>query len=199
MKKLPYVFSADFEQKILRYRRWEDAQLSLLGRFLLSLGFEKLGKEFDEADIEFTVYKKPYHKDGAVQFNIAHSARVVVCALSAREPNLGIDIEKIQPIDLRNFRDQMSQLEWNEVNKSPDQYSAFYSYWTQKEAAIKAHGAGLYLPLRSFEVINGKTLIGSQTFYVKDVEIEENYQCHIASSESLGIVRKEKIELSCFL
>ncbi|GAA0894224.1 hypothetical protein GCM10009122_39040 [Fulvivirga kasyanovii] len=199
MRKLPYVFSADFEKRILSYRRWEDAQLSLLGRFLLSLGFKKLGKDFYEANIEFTAYKKPYYKDGDIQFNLSHSAEVVVCALTAGEFNLGIDIEKIQPIDFENFRCQMTDKEWFKVSKSPDQCSAFYTYWTQKEAAIKAHGDGLHLPLSSFEVIEGRTLIGSQNFYVKEVEIEESYECHIASNKSLGILRKEKIELSYFL
>ena len=199
MQKLHAVFSAGFKQKILKYRRWEDAQLSLLGRFLLSVGFKKLGKDFDEADIEFTEYKKPYHKDGDVQFNIAHSEEVVICTLSVREITLGIDIEKIQPVELECFRYQVTGAEWNKVQNSEDQYSAFFDYWTQKEAVIKAHGKGLYLPLPSFEVRNGVSRIGSQIFYVKELEIEENYKCHIASNKDLGVLRKEKIALSYFL
>ena len=73
--------------------------------------------------------------------------------------DIGIDIEKIEPIKISDFKSQMTNNEWESVNNSKDTERSFFCYWSQKEAVIKTHGKGLTIPLKSFEVQNNKTTI----------------------------------------
>ena len=53
-------FSFDFQEKIKRYRRWQDAQLSLLGRILLLKGIkENYNQDYQNKKIQYTKYNKP--------------------------------------------------------------------------------------------------------------------------------------------
>ena len=66
-------FSAEYQDKIKRYRRWQDAQLSLLGRILLVKGLEQINYGFDESNLNYTSFNKPYLENNAIHFNISHS------------------------------------------------------------------------------------------------------------------------------
>lgn len=71
---LPY-FSRDFQVRISEFRKWEDAQSSLLGRILLHKGVKKFNKNFNFYNIKYTKYKKPFIEDFGIQFNISHSGK----------------------------------------------------------------------------------------------------------------------------
>lgn len=150
--------SIEFQDKIRRYRRWQDAQLSLLGRFLLAKGMEQMNCVFEESDIKHTSFGKPYFNRNAVNFNISHSGNIVICVLT-NIGDIGIDIEKIIPVKVLDFKSQMNNNEWELINGSKDVKKSFFNYWTQKEAVIKTKGKGLSTPLKSFEVTNNKTTI----------------------------------------
>lgn len=178
-------FPTDFQNKIKKFRRWQDAQSSLLGRIMLFKGIEELKKQnYDNREIIYTTYNKPYFEDRLVEFNISHSGEIVVCALSD-EHQIGIDIELMTNIEIPDFKSQMTDREWNTLNDSHDKTDAFFKYWTQKEAVIKAHGHGLSLPLKSFEIHDDLTQINNQTFYLKEVTIHKNYKCYISSKTNM--------------
>ena len=185
-KYLP-KFSTEFQKKILRYRRWQDAQLSLLGRVLLVKGLEQMNCSFDMSDLKYTTYNKPYFDNIDVSFNISHSGEVVVCALTYLGA-IGIDIEKIEPISISDFKSQMTKNEWESVNNSKDIQRSFYDYWSQKEAVIKTQGKGHLIPLKSFEVKNNKTTIGFEIFFLKKIIISGDYSCHIALKKRIDII-----------
>ena len=64
-------FPADYQEKINRFQRWQDAQLSLLGRILLFKGVKETYKQKPEAkEIIQTLYNKPYFEDNSVLFNM---------------------------------------------------------------------------------------------------------------------------------
>lgn len=88
-----------------------------------------------------------------LQFNLSHSADRAILAVCDRFP-VGIDIEEIRPISEDVARHFFSSRECSLLNALPqDEYMpAFYRCWTRKEAFVKAHGAGLLLPLDSFDV-----------------------------------------------
>jgi 4'-phosphopantetheinyl transferase len=181
-------FPSDFQERIKKFRRWQDAQFSLLGRVMLFKGIEEVKRQnCDNREIKYTLYNKPYFEDNLVEFNISHSGEIVVCALSD-EHQMGIDIEVITNIELNDFKSQMTDKEWITVNSSPDKPSNFFKYWTQKEAVIKAHGHGLSLPLKSFEISNNSTQINGQVFHLKEVQIDKNYKCYISSKINMDEV-----------
>lgn len=177
------ICTEEFYAKILKYRRWQDAQLSLVGRILLKHG---LNQYFNIKDFEIgcTSNHKPFLKNKEAHFNISHAGNLVVCGIS-KFP-IGIDVEYMDPIiNCNDFKSQMTPNEFNKINLSENRVRSFFTYWTEKEAVIKAHGKGLLIPLQSFEVFQGQTLIEMEKFYLKQIFINKEYQCCIASNKDI--------------
>jgi 4'-phosphopantetheinyl transferase len=100
------VFSEDLKTNILKYRRWQDAQLSLLGKVLLQHGLSTYYDIF-ETEIRLSSNHKPYLKDDPVHFNISHSKEMVVCAIG--EFPIGIDVEFYDTaVNYKDFEFQMT-------------------------------------------------------------------------------------------
>jgi len=88
-----------------------------------------------------------------LRFNLSNTAGLVACAIS-RNDEIGIDVETMArhvdvdavaptvfaPAELADFRRATAD----------DRIDRFFSYWTLKEAYIKARGIGLSLPLDGF-------------------------------------------------
>ncbi|HKX86717.1 MAG TPA: 4'-phosphopantetheinyl transferase superfamily protein [Flavobacterium sp.] len=173
-------FPTVFQEKIKEYRKWEDAQLSLLGRVLLLKGIKQIyGRDYQNKEIEYTAYNKPYFKDDLIQFNISHSGNIVVCAISDQS-EIGIDIERIANIEIADFKSEFTENEWDAIVLSNNSNEAFFAYWTQKEAVIKSHGHGLSIPLKSFEILDNVTEINGEKYGLKELKIDEKYKCYIA-------------------
>lgn len=176
-------FPDTFQDKIKKFRRWQDAQLCLLGRLIVETGIEKVtGRREVWKDIIYNKYGKPYLSDNSLYFNISHSDNIVVCVL--HESEIGIDIERqSNKIELTDFKQQMTDDEWMKIISSPNRFLAFYKYWTEKEAVIKNIGKGLSIPLKSFVINNNSTQIENQTIYTRQIFIDEDYLCSIAGGE----------------
>lgn len=88
-----------------------------------------------------------------IHFNLSHSADLAVLVVSDRY-ELGVDIEEIRFLKEDIAKWFFSRREYETLRSLPaDRYlDGFYRCWTRKEAFIKAHGAGLSLPLDSFDV-----------------------------------------------
>ncbi|MFW0738284.1 4'-phosphopantetheinyl transferase family protein [Flavobacterium sp. T12S277] len=186
-------FPLDYQEKIKRYRRWQDAQLSLLGRILLFKGIEETYKKKPGAkQLLQTFYNKPYFEDNRVLFNISHSGEIVVCALSDQH-EVGIDVEIITDIETADFKPQMTDIEWTKIARSQNKKEAFFEYWTQKEAVLKAQGHGLIVPLKSFEVLDNTTEINGEKYYLSEVKIDEKYKCHISLKTDAGEIYLKRV------
>jgi 4'-phosphopantetheinyl transferase len=95
----------------------------------------------------------PLHALRDLHFNLSNTKGLVVCAVS-RDEEIGIDVETVSrdvdidglapsvfaPAELADFRRTAVE----------DRIERFFSYWTLKEAYIKARGMGLSLPLDGF-------------------------------------------------
>lgn len=185
-------FEVDYQEKIKRYRRWQDAQLSLLGRILLFKGIEEIYKDNPHHKvIKHTKYNKPYFDDDIIRFNISHSGEIVVCALS-NEHDIGIDIEIVRDIGIVDYKSQMTENEWDNIVYSGNMKDSFFDYWTQKEAVIKAHGHGLTIPLQSFEILDNTTKINDEKFYLKEMKIDEKYKCYISQKTNISEISIKK-------
>jgi 4'-phosphopantetheinyl transferase len=94
---------------------------------------------------------------GWLQFNLSHTHGRVACAV-ARNRAVGVDVEQRKYLsDLPLLcRYAFSAVEADDVLSAqhPDeQQHRFFSYWTLKEAYIKARGMGLSLPLQQFSFV----------------------------------------------
>lgn len=103
-------------------------------------------------------------------FNISHSGEWVVCAID--NDSVGIDVERIKPIDLGIAKRFFDPIEFDYIMQQPAElrFDAFYETWTFKESYIKATGLGLHKPLGSFCIVRDGGHIT-----VKDNELQ-NYK-----------------------
>ena len=186
-------FPLDFQEKIKRYKRWQDAQLSLMGRLLLLRGIQEIyNLDYTNKTIFYTEYNKPYFNQDSIHFNISHSGNRVICAITKRS-EVGIDIEKISNIEIDDFEAQFSRNEWSKITHSSNQKKTFFDYWAQKEAVIKSHGHGLTIPLKSFEISENTTIINNQKFYLNEIKIDEEYKCYLSLKLSVDEIYIKQI------
>jgi len=179
LKKYLSTFPEDFQKKIRSFRNWQDAQLSLLGRLLLRYGLQINDVHNQNDNIGYTSYNKPFLIDSDIKFNISHAGEVVVCAVSDSN-DVGIDIEIINDINIEDFESQMTIKERNFIMDGEDSKKAFFDYWTQKEAVIKANGKGLSIPLKDFQIVDNTTRINDENFFLREIYLDEKYKCHVA-------------------
>lgn len=164
-----------------RYRRWQDAQAFILGRYLLLQGLQRFGYEKQLLSaISYTPYKKPY-LPVPLDFNISHSGKYVVCALTSTG-SIGIDIEAVRTIDTGDFASCFSSQELLAINTATDRHHQFFTYWTIKEAAIKADGRGMHIPLHTITITN-PVIIDQNTWFIHAIDIDPDYQVHLATSQ----------------
>ncbi|WP_046744598.1 4'-phosphopantetheinyl transferase family protein [Kordia zhangzhouensis] len=192
-KYLP-VLPPSYREKILRFRNWKDAQLSLLGRLLLDHGIKtKFPQYADSMEIAYTSHRKPYFKNNNLKFNISHSKNMAICVISDGA-DMGIDVEGNAPVNIDDFKEYMTPFEWQQVISAPKKENAFYKYWTKKEAVIKADGRGLSIPLKSFEVKEEIANIENSAYVLKEVFLDSEYTCYIALKKQKNIATQPQFD-----
>ncbi len=116
------------------------------------------GTDPGDITLHYHSHGKPYLKEGGVEFNLSHSHRLVVYAVTEGR-RVGVDMEytlrevEVEGIARRFFTGQ-EQKKIAALSGSL-QREAFFFCWTCKEAYIKARGEGLSISPRSFEVSFG--------------------------------------------
>ncbi len=132
LQKLPQ----EIQTQVMSFKRWQDKHSSLLGKILLLESLKKYGYPSDcLKNLSYSPYNRPF-LDDSIDFNISHSGKYVVCAIN-NDGRVGIDIERMRPLNFAEFRNYMTPEEWNTLQESPDQSEYFYELWTVKESVIK--------------------------------------------------------------
>lgn len=130
----------------------------------------KLKKKY-VGDYQINEYGKPI--SDRCFFNISHSKDVVVFT-SNKDTPVGIDIEKVRPVDQKVVDYTCSNIEKAYI-KSNKQY---FEIWTNKEAIVKCEGTGFQgvvktipaLPLNSVKSLDGE-IFTTKTIDYKDYVI----------------------------
>lgn len=174
-------FPSNFQDRLLKYRRWQDCQASVLGRLLLKYGTKQFFKySLDYNNISYSKSFKPFLSNHNISFNISHSGLIVLCALTIEE-DIGIDIEKIDKnINITDFKNQMTDYEYQSIIISKNQTNAFYNWWTQKEAVVKLLGGGLSIPLNSFEVKDFTCKLYKKEIFISTIDLDSDYKSSMA-------------------
>lgn len=150
--------SSDERERALRFRFEHLRTAFTLSRGILRFLMGRyLAIEPDRIRFDYGARGKPRlaFPDVALEFNLAHSARLAAYAFAVG-CELGVDIEEVRPIPdqesiVRRFFSPEECEEWLALDGS-QRSEAFFRCWTRKEAYIKALGDGLSMPLDSFRV-----------------------------------------------
>jgi 4'-phosphopantetheinyl transferase len=161
--------------RINRFKRWQDAHASLLGRMLVEILFLKHDFSFEQEKIMLDEKNRPFYPGGP-DFNISHSGNMVCCSLA--NARTGIDIEEIKSIEIKDFKEQFRKEEWTQICNAVDPLQAFYNLWTMKEALLKADGRGLFRPLRDVVIKNGQSISDNVSFDIVPLTMHDGYSAH---------------------
>ena len=182
---------------IERYKRWQDRQATLFGKLLL---LKALQQQFHDAGLSkfqsmaLSEFGKPFIKGGP-EFNISHSQDIVVVALTDNEA-IGIDIEKIHPVDKDDFVCELPEIiSFFETHEADKATHLFFECWTKKEAVLKGFGKGLLVPLKDVLLKGDQACIDNRSWFIKEVPIGEGYCCHVATQKPLEHVTVESVDL----
>lgn len=131
------------QERILRRKIKQNADNMLIGEILAKVAIKKtFGIDITKQKFAYTEYGKPYLSDYLnIHFNISHSGKYVVCAVSDKP--VGIDIQEIGEYNFDIANRVCNEKELKQIENSGDKASEFTKLWTQKEAVLKMFGTGI--------------------------------------------------------
>jgi len=184
----------DIQKKISRYIRWQDRQAGLFGKILLSEGLKSYsGSSLTLYDLSYNQFGRPFINSD-IDFNISHSGEYILCAVT-ENGKVGIDIEKIRDIDLSDFRQYMTDDEWQRIKEADKPYEKFYEYWTMKESVVKAEGKGLSISLTDILFDDKKAFFNKRIWFLNEIFFESCYKCFLASNLENSDIQIREIKL----
>lgn len=138
-----------------QYRLAADSNRSLLGAVLLRMAAARhLGIRPDAVAVDRTCdrcgaqHGRPRLPGNGLQASVSHSGDIVAVAITSAGP-VGVDVEAVRSIDFAAVTERVcTPGERNQVQAAAD----FFTYWTRKEAVLKATGEGLHRPMTDLEV-----------------------------------------------
>jgi 4'-phosphopantetheinyl transferase len=187
LEKLPPAI----QNKILKFRKWEDRQRSLLGKMLLIDGLKSYGYSNSLDALKYSAFDKPYF-DQSIHFNISHSGTYTICAISDTN-KIGVDIEEVKEIPLVDFDNEFSKEELKKIHSAENPLQQFYTLWTQKEAFLKAIGEGLNVPLNEVVIVNDKIIWKKEEWFLKEINIVPAYIAHLSTDAFDAIIEMKEI------
>ena len=129
-------------EKALAFRHGGGRRLSVAAYLLLC---DLLRQHYDIEELPIlqeTPDGKPFLKDyPAIHFNLSHTRGVAACVVS-RQP-VGIDVERIRPLNNALARRVLTPAEYQHVKSSAEPDIEFIHLWTKKEALLKLIGTGI--------------------------------------------------------
>lgn len=178
------------KERLKRFYHMEDTLRGLFADLLIrDVIMQKTGMRNE--DISFTTndYGKPFLKDrNDIEFNLSHSGIWVVGVIDHQV--VGIDVERVQEIDLDISRNYFSPDEHEDLMSKPDKFDYFFTLWSLKEAYIKILGKGLSHPLNAFSIkfVNPKEIIikveGKRIndIFFRQYDIDKDYKMAVCAA-----------------
>ncbi len=148
--------AADERERALRFRLERDRQRFVVARAALRLILGRyLSRPPTEIALAFGPNGKPSLADAGPRFSVTHCEDLALVAL-ADAAELGVDVERLgRELDvaplIAHFASTQERADFDALGPQ-EQRSAFFHWWTRKEALLKAVGGGLSLPLDGFDV-----------------------------------------------
>lgn len=177
--------SREKSDKLSRFHHQEDLIRGLVGDLLVrKVISETLAVPVKRIVFGTNSYGKPYlaiPDNNSFHYNVSHSGDWVVCAID--DSPVGIDIERIQPVQLEISRRFFAREEVEFIEQAPSddqKQERFFAVWTAKESYIKAIGQGLSHSLNNFSTVREGSVEGLRVFdhcdwYLKAYSLDDSY------------------------
>lgn len=153
---LESAVSPDELERAGRFRFEEDRHRHLLSSYAVREVLSRyLGVAPGDVPIAIAARGKPYLKGKGIHFSVSHSRGVAVVAVAGAR--VGVDVEEMDmafphmEVADRFFSEGEAEAIRSEVDHQR-RAALFFSYWTRKEALLKASGGGLYEDPRLFDL-----------------------------------------------
>lgn len=172
-------------EKALKFKNEKDQVRSLLSSYLINL--------LSTEEILTNEMGKPYYQNGPF-FNVSHSGKYVVMAISEKE--VGVDIEENVEKDMSMLKNIFNEAEAKMLKEHAD----FYYLWCAKESLIKCMGSSV----SHVKEVPSLPLNGLKTFKGQDYQCQTFiYEKHIISITREGneefSVQLEKVDKFPFI
>lgn len=136
------------------YRREADKLRFLTGRALIrGVAAQELGVATKDVVIDSSCFDcgKPHGKPkvAGLEVSISHSGDWVALAVTDASP-VGVDVEEVRDAevdDLAGIAFSATELAVFRAVPATDKRGAFFTYWSRKEAVVKATGKGMSVPM----------------------------------------------------
>ena len=187
-----YSLPKDIQFSIAKYTSGKERQLRIMGKLLLLKHLKEYGSNLSLEDITYDSFNRP-SVPADIDFNIAHSGDIVVCA-ACSNARVGIDIENRQvPLNIEELIAELTTDELELLKKDPFPQQRLYEFWTRKEAMLKALGKGVFIPFNSINSIPATTSVNGAILHVLNVNRIDNYAMAIASNKAIGQLQFEMV------
>lgn len=155
--------------------------LKCAGQFvLLDFVCEKKLSVPDETSYCIAERGKPFFKDSPIHFNVSHSGKYWVCAMSLVP--VGIDIqEHIPGRNVKAIADRFFTTREADFLFA-DGYEHFYDIWAAKESYVKLTGTGIADSFDKFSVV------GKLPGHGKMIMLDEAYSCCLCSEKEFDYI-----------
>ena len=153
------LLSASERERAERYHFDRDRNAFVISRATLRMLLGRyLGAPPADVRLAYSARGKPSlhaaHGD-RLDFNLSHTKDLVLYAFTTGSP-LGVDVERVRAME---DQDRVAETVFSDTEMAAfsrltgeRRVQGFWNGWTRKEAFIKAVGAGLSLPLKTFDV-----------------------------------------------
>ncbi|WP_316736906.1 4'-phosphopantetheinyl transferase family protein [Pedobacter aquatilis] len=163
--------------KSSKYLHNNDKERYITSKYFLRLILAQF-TEIAPTDLEFSFHNNKKPKLNGIEFNVSHSGNLILITISSKP--IGVDIESInRAFDFESLLEICFHPE--EIKYlSNNNLDTFYTFWTRKEALLKATGEGLIDNLESIDTTKKSDLRKNYNYYWKTFSLEENYIASIA-------------------
>jgi len=184
---------SDKQARIARLHYRKDQLRTLIGLQLLKQALTKeysreYSGDFDLKTVCFHQKRKP-DCPLPVDFSISHSGELVTCAVSQNR-KVGIDTEKIRAIDSQKFTRFFTA---SELAIFKQDNTAFFAYWSIKEAVIKAADQASYANLRAILINENVARLNEQDWYLHPLDLHPHFKTTVATNEPNSGIITEKV------
>jgi len=175
LETLPHSIQYDILRLKIPYARIQKTYAKiLLRRTLINLGHSNTILN----EMEISENGKPLIPSFSGDFNISHSENLIALIVSDKT-GVGIDIEKIRPVNATGFKNYFSNEEWQRIIDSNEKENTLLQLWTIKEALLKARSTGFSNGVENIYInYAGNTasfIPGNNTYYWKHIDTYSAY------------------------